>query len=411
MSKQIDGYIKTIKEDQQQFKVANKPDRIIEGYFTTKEVDRENDISLPSAFVRTMEDYMKNPVVTFMHDIRNVIGKVLQYRIEDMGVWVKVQIAKGVKLADEVWALIEQDMIRGFSYGFRIIDSEKVFQEGNELRILKDVELYEISIVSVPMNATALFTLSGDGLKAVSIKLMEGNKMIKSLTHNSTLAETEPAWSNIDKTKLPRSAFADMGEEDKKSTWKFPHHWVKGGEVGEDGIYVSGTMYLHKGGLHAAWAAANGARSGVEASASVKAHLQAHRRAIGEADGKGLIDIDYTENPVMDLDTIWMKFCKLINELSAEDVEVVLEELVSVLHPVLDAIYSKNMKVKGLDVTTVDMKELTKALATEVLKALDEREKAKAETIKEAEETELKQSLEELKNALEEITNLIVKEE
>lgn len=102
------------------------------------------------------------------------------------------------------------------------------------------------------------------------------------LTHNSKLADDEPDWGDIDKTKLPRNAFAGQGEPDKKSTWSYPHHWVKNGKVGDNGIYVSGDMYLHKGGLNAAWAAAQGARTGKKASSDIIAHLEKHRKAIGE---------------------------------------------------------------------------------------------------------------------------------
>lgn len=88
--------------------------------------------------------------------------------------------------------------------------------------------------------------------------------------HNNNNASDEPKWSSVDKTALPRIAFADQGDTDKKSTWKYPHHWTKGN-----------AMFLHRGGLNAAWGAANGARSGKEASDAVKTHLQAHRKALG----------------------------------------------------------------------------------------------------------------------------------
>lgn len=101
-------------------------------------------------------------------------------------------------------------------------------------------------------------------------------------THNSKTADTEPAWSAVDKTALPRVAFADMGEPDKKSTWRYPHHWVRGGtRKDEDGIWTDGDMYLHRGGLNAAWAAAQGARSGEKAPAAVIDHLRQHRKALG----------------------------------------------------------------------------------------------------------------------------------
>lgn len=100
--------------------------------------------------------------------------------------------------------------------------------------------------------------------------------------HNSTTEDGEPKWSTVDKTALPRVAHADHGDEDNKSTWKYPHHWIKnGGDKDEDNVYTSGTMYLHKGGLNAAWSAANGGRSGEEAPQAVKDHLQEHRRALG----------------------------------------------------------------------------------------------------------------------------------
>jgi len=163
------GFIKTTDSAHQNFKVNSK-ERIISGYFTTNHPDRMSEVALPSAFLKTMETYMGNPVVTFMHDIRNVIGKVVDYKIDEKGVWVKAQIAKGVKWADEVWSLIEQGMIKAFSFGYSTIDEEKGELDGKEVNFLKEVDLYEIAVVSVPMNANALFSLSKSGaIKSISL--------------------------------------------------------------------------------------------------------------------------------------------------------------------------------------------------------------------------------------------------
>ena len=101
-------------------------------------------------------------------------------------------------------------------------------------------------------------------------------------THSNTTASREPPWASVDKTALPRIAYAHTGEAGKKSTWSYPHHWVSGGTKKDDkGIWVDGTLYLHRGGLNAAWQAANGARSGQTAPAHVIRPLQAHRRSLG----------------------------------------------------------------------------------------------------------------------------------
>lgn len=112
--------------------------------------------------------------------------------------------------------------------------------------------------------------------------LHAGEATILALSHNSTLARTEPTWGTVDKTKLPRNAFAEEGAAGEKMSWKYPHHFVQnGGGENAMGCYTTGEMYLHRSGLRAAMAAAGGARSGQEASSTVKAHLDAHAKAIG----------------------------------------------------------------------------------------------------------------------------------
>ncbi len=78
------------------------------------------------------------------------------------------------------------------------------------------------------------------------------------LRHNSETREDEPQWSEWlgrHRAQLPDTAFADPDNR------AFPHHWVVNGSgADEDGRWTDGEMYLHRGGLNAAWAAAMGAR-------------------------------------------------------------------------------------------------------------------------------------------------------
>jgi hypothetical protein len=111
-----------------------------------------------------------------------------------------------------------------------------------------------------------------------------------SFAHNSVTANDEPQWADVDKTKLPREAFADTGDEGKSPTWKFPHHWIKDGKDPDDtGRFTYGRMYLHKGGLDAALSAAK------DAGAEVVNHLEAHRKALatpGEANSAASNDLE-----------------------------------------------------------------------------------------------------------------------
>ncbi len=73
-----------------------------------------------------------------------------------------------------------------------------------------------------------------------------------------------------------------MGQANKKTTWKYPHHWVKSGSGLNDlGVFTKGDMYCHRGGVIAAWSAAMGGRSGQKAPQAVIQHVQRHRKALG----------------------------------------------------------------------------------------------------------------------------------
>jgi hypothetical protein len=143
--------------------------------------------------------------------------------------------------------------------------------------------------------------------------------MIGAFTHNSTVADNEPDWGSVDKTKLPRAAFADQGEPDKKSTWGYPHHWVKDGS-GEDenGVYTTGTMYLHRGGLGAAWAAANGARGGEKAKKSVLDHLDSHRKAIGMGEENQKKKGDQSTMEIVTKESLRAAYPDVLSEIETE---------------------------------------------------------------------------------------------
>jgi len=105
--------------------------------------------------------------------------------------------------------------------------------------------------------------------------------------HNSTVAENEPEWGSVEKPRLPMIAHANYQSADpqKKTTWRFPHHWIQnGGGLDADGVYTTGEMFLHRGGLAAARSMVEGGRSGAEGTPEEKAHLEDHAKTIGMGD-------------------------------------------------------------------------------------------------------------------------------
>jgi HK97 family phage prohead protease len=143
--------------------------RKVRGFANKSTLDRGNDRVLPEAFKDSKNSYMQNPVVFMNHNWDVPIGKTLQFDILDEGPFVEIELGEGFEEADKAWKLIEQDLIKGLSIGFRVKDEDYDSKTG--IRTVKNLDLYEISIVTIPMNADAMFEVdSQGGVKSILVK-------------------------------------------------------------------------------------------------------------------------------------------------------------------------------------------------------------------------------------------------
>lgn len=130
----------------------------IEWYASTKDKDRGHDIVDPQAFKSALDLYMTNPIVLLQHDVEKPIGVVTEARIDESGLYIKARITQDV---NGVISAIKNGVLRAFSIGYKIksnefLESEKEDGSRDYANVIKDLELFEISVVSVPMNAYSL---------------------------------------------------------------------------------------------------------------------------------------------------------------------------------------------------------------------------------------------------------------
>jgi len=128
---------------------------MIEGYASTVDTDRQGDIVPSTVWKSGVQNYLKNPVILAYHDHSEPIGRMVDHRIDSKGLWIKARISAA---AGEVFNLIKDGVLTAFSIGFRISDAE--YNAATELFVVKELELHEISVVSVPANQNTLFSLS-----------------------------------------------------------------------------------------------------------------------------------------------------------------------------------------------------------------------------------------------------------
>jgi len=132
----------------------------IVGYASTRDLDRGNDIVKPSAFEKAMDIFMKNPIVLYMHNIYQPIGKIVDTTINSKGLKIEAHIQKSAKdeMGDNIWEKIELGILKSFSIGYKCI--KDFIDDKTNVRTLEELALLEISVVSLPMNVNALFSLA-----------------------------------------------------------------------------------------------------------------------------------------------------------------------------------------------------------------------------------------------------------
>ena len=128
---------------------------VIEGYASTKDIDRHGDVVPTSVWEKGVKNFLKNPIILAYHDHSKPVGRMTEHTIDDNGFKIKARISKA---AGEVYELIKDGVLSAFSIGFRIVDAE--YNSAAEVFLIKELELHEVSVVSVPANQNTLFNLS-----------------------------------------------------------------------------------------------------------------------------------------------------------------------------------------------------------------------------------------------------------
>ncbi len=140
---------------------------VIEGYASLFDTsDRGGDIVCKGAYARSLDAGAtagRRIKMLWQHDPAQPIGVWDEIREDAQGLWVKGRILDEVERGREARALIEAGAIDGLSIGYRTVRASKN-EQGQ--RLLKEVELWEVSLVTFPMLPQARLDASrksGDG--------------------------------------------------------------------------------------------------------------------------------------------------------------------------------------------------------------------------------------------------------
>ncbi len=135
-------------------------DGFFEGYASVFDIpDYHNDVIVKGAFKKNLFDWSKQnslPKMLWQHDVKNPIGFWRSIEEDSYGLKVKGQILTDIQKGREAYSFLKKGIINELSIGFQLIKFTNCTSRG--YRIIKEVDLQEISLVTFAANKLAKIT-------------------------------------------------------------------------------------------------------------------------------------------------------------------------------------------------------------------------------------------------------------
>lgn len=146
------------------------------GYANVATVDRTGDVIPPDAWRKAINGFMDyGPILYFMHDWGMPIGRITDAKVTDQGLWVEGGIEKNespdtgqpithplAQVLDYARMAVKKGLMQALSVGIRVYETgeekrrDDYLGEERKVRVLKRVELLEISLVTIPASREAV---------------------------------------------------------------------------------------------------------------------------------------------------------------------------------------------------------------------------------------------------------------
>jgi len=148
-----------------EIKALDGDGRTLEGFCAAfGNIDQVGDIIHPGAFRKTLTERGGRIKFLWQHDPTEPIGRMVEAREDTGGLYVKAVISDTARGRDAI-ALLRDGAIGEMSIGYDAVKGGTDYSktpEGKSVRNLREIKLYEFSLVTFPANEQAVVTALKD---------------------------------------------------------------------------------------------------------------------------------------------------------------------------------------------------------------------------------------------------------
>ncbi len=221
------------------FSKVDKERRIVSGFATLDNVDRQADIVTAEASMKAFSNFRGN--IREMHQ-PIAVGKMVAFKEDKYfdpeskkfysGVYVSAYVSKG---AQDTWEKVLDGTLSGFSIGGKMNKYDDAYDSNLDktIRVIKEYDLFELSLVDTPANQFANIisvekTLQGTKVNGDSANVEIENVFWDSESGVVLLSENEVENSPATGSPMQNIGFVEKADNEKTDMIKFLVDSAKG---------------------------------------------------------------------------------------------------------------------------------------------------------------------------------------
>jgi len=202
-----------------------------EWYASTSELDRWWDVTLPTSFNDTLKSFMENAMMLLQHDDNKPIWNYTEVNVDNNWLYVKWLVKVDI---DNVFQKLRTWVLKTMSIWYRILDyaieTVMVWAEEVDAFVIKQLELFEISLVSVPMCAWAqiksldwlsdneiksLYDVDKEDVYTFSNSIKDLSNKVKNFNTNNNIMNKDKK-KDVSDSELEEKETIEVNNEEKK---------------------------------------------------------------------------------------------------------------------------------------------------------------------------------------------------
>ena len=170
--------------------------------------DLGDDVMVKGAFIKSLSEKSAKDVFMFwQHDSDSIIGEWKSMVEDERGLRVEGKLfLNDIQQAKEAFFLMKKGLIKKLSIGFQIV--KKSYEGGK--RMLEEVKLHEVSVVTFPMNTEADI-IGVKSAKDLTVREFEKKLRDVGFTQKESKALIAEGWKGLQRDVVED----DVNEEEK----------------------------------------------------------------------------------------------------------------------------------------------------------------------------------------------------